>query len=324
MTRDDVAEAAALVVQRLGDKAAEDPWSTGLQVADELGFTEDDVPSHDSPPIDYGVWIDDPPRLALQRWYLDRLRSLPLSHVSVMVDGPRPGMSDARWSEDELAELASALPDVRRGVTLWAAAQRDAVQELATSLHTAVVALGASSVEVDAEPVGGWASGRVQGYSGGLLEASRDLAAHMISAGVDVEVTVFPGALRHVTELLGALAEHRRPRLYLQSYAVRHRGEDRVSWTGPLGPLRLPSESIEAASAAMPRVEVCYGRAVYDTEWPGGKDSILPGTIAALGAGARSVRDWSSKWLCRKRGHAGRRETVSRVHERAVELVGAG
>lgn len=38
-TRDEVAQASARVLERLGAKAVADPWATGLSIADELGLT---------------------------------------------------------------------------------------------------------------------------------------------------------------------------------------------------------------------------------------------------------------------------------------------
>lgn len=333
LTRDHIATTVARVVEAQGDKP--DGWAAGLEVATQLGFGPASAP--DEPPaipstlpapgLDYGVWLDDPPRLTLQAWYLDRLRELPLGHVAVMADGPAPGLSDARWDEVALAELAMALRDVRRTLTVWTAAHDDAARELHERLPAMAHALGADAVEADAEPIGEWAASKVRGY-GGLDEAAEDVAAAMLAPGVGVEVTVFPGALRHARRLLEALVDQAGPgqavRLLVQAYAVRHRSRQVVPWSGALGPLRLPGESIEAARDTLPdRVEVCYGRAVYDTAWPAGRDSLAPGTWAALDAGARVIRDWSAKHLCRLGDHELSRARVLRVHEAALEMLAA-
>lgn len=266
-------------------------------------------------PIDLGAWIDDPPSLVLRAAYLDALRALPLSHVAVMVDGPRPGLADARWTERDLERLAEALPDHERVLTVWAPPQRPAVDELRQRLPELVSALGARAVETDDEPIGEWVERGVHGYhdedgDGHVLDDASDALADVLAElGVDVEVTVFPGALRGVRPLLAALVGRvgiaHAVRLVLQVYAVRRRGSkakpELVDYDGPLGPVRFPREAIAAARRSCPGVEVAQAVAAYDQRFPGraAGDAMHAAIAGGAGIGVRRMRIWSSKHLVR-------------------------
>lgn len=267
-------------------------------------------------PLDLGAWIDDPPRLVLESAYLDALRALPLSHLAVMVDGPRPGLSDARWTPRQLAQLRRAMPDHELVLTTWWAAQRRAIDELAVRLPELLDALETRTVEGDTEPVGEWAPRAVEGYRdeggdpGALDEAADALAEVLVGLELDaIEVTTFPGALRHVRSLIRALSRYMAPdqalRLVLQLYAVRSRGSSTaptlVEWDGALGPERLPREAITRARRDHPGVEICAGLAAYDQRWPGHApaEAMHVALTSAAGTGVRRVRWWSTKHLVR-------------------------
>lgn len=270
-------------------------------------------------PLELGAWIDDRPSLVLAPAYLDSIRALPLEELAVMIDGPRPGLEDQYWRLGHLEQLARALPTHRRVLTAWAAPQRAAIDELAAQLPELVEALGASAIEVDTEPVGEWALRGVQGFrdqggaKGALDEASAALAQVLAAPGLPVEVTVFPGALRHVAHLLEALVRELGPdahvSLVLQAYPVRTRGPKSkpqlIDYDGPLGPVRLPRESITKAREAHSDVELVAGLAAYDQRgWPGhsAEEAMHAAVASAAAAGVRRVRYWSIKHLCRLAG----------------------
>lgn len=276
-----------------------------------------------------GIWLDDPPRLTLSKPYLAALKALPIREVAVMLDGPEPGLEDARWTARDLQRLRDALPYHRRVLTAWASADARAIQQLGRELPELLDALEAVSLELDVEPVGEWRERDVHGFADRDLDGARlddvaeALAAMMLSLPVrEFETTTFPGALAAVLPLLDELARQAPSdvaiRLWLQLYAVLTRGERKVSWTGKLGPMRFPREGLELARRRVPgRVEVCAGLAAYDTRWPGRGDSMVVAAEAALLGGSSSLRWWSAKWLCRLAGNKARRAQVERV---AAEL----
>lgn len=270
-------------------------------------------------PLELGAWIDDRPSLVLERRYLDAIRALPLTHVAVMIDGPRPGLEDQYWRLGHLEQLRRALPDHERVLTVWAAPQLGAIEELGAQLPELVEALGASAIEVDTEPVGEWALRGVRGFrdeggdKGALDEASDALAQVLAASRLPVEVTVFPGALRNVRRLLEALVRELGPdgavRLVLQAYPVRTRGPrskpELVEYSSALGPERLPRESILAARAAHPGVELVAGLAAYDQRgWPGvaPADAMHAAVASAVATGCRRIRWWSVKHIVRLAG----------------------
>lgn len=266
-------------------------------------------------PLDLGAWLDDPPRVVLRAAYLDALRELPLSHLAVMLDGPRPGLGDVRWTARELEQLAVALPELDFVLTAWAAPQAVAIGELRRELPELLDALGAAAIEVDTEPVGEWALRGVRGFEdaggdkGPLDEAADALAEVLLGLGVDVEVTVFPGALRHVRSLLRALSLRvgmdNALRLVLQLYSVRTRGSAKapqlVEYASSLGPDRLPAEAITSARRTHPGVELVAGLAAYDQRFPGRKpsDCMRAAVASASGTGVLRVRWWSAKHIVR-------------------------
>jgi len=267
-------------------------------------------------PLDLGAWLDDPPSLVLERGYLDAIRALPLSHLAVMLDGPRPGLSDARWSPAQLQQLARALPDHELVLTAWGAPQRQAIDELAARLPSLILAAMPSAIEIDAEPIGEWAPAGVEGYrdeggdKGALDEAADALAEVLVALDVlAFEVTTFPGASRHVRSLLRALSRRASAeaavRLVLQVYSVRTRGSSSaptlIEWHGALGPERLPREAITRARREHPGVEIVAGLAAYDQRWPGHApaEAMHAAVASAAGTGVRRARWWSAKHLVR-------------------------
>lgn len=271
--------------------------------------------------LDLGVWIDDPPRLVLKSWYLDRLRAMGLSHVAVMLDGPEPGLEDARWTASDLRQLAEALPEHRRVLTTWVAPQKPTVSELGRKLPRLLDAFGAAGVELDVEPAGQFRERSVRGYVDAdrdrsrLDDASADIARMLLTLPVcEIELTTFPGALRLMLSLAEELArcasDHVSLSAFMQLYAVRNRGSLKVGWDSALGPVRGPREGLENARQRLPeRFEVQAGLAAWDTRWPGRGpyESMTVAAQSAVEGRATALRYWSSKWLCRKRGHGAKR-----------------
>lgn len=268
----------------------------------------------------HGVWLDDPPRIVLADGYLDRLRGAGIDEIAVMIDGSDPGW-DPRWSPHELEALSRAAGDLHRVATIWLPARRQHVEAALARVEGVLRALDSDELDLDVEPAGGWREAHAAGWADEDGDGSRlgEVAGHVadylaalppgVLAAVDVDT--FPGALRHVRVLVERLArrlpEHVALRYYGQHYAVRHRGDDDVDYSGPLGPERLPREAHEAAVRTLPaRAEVYAGLAAYDTSWPGRGSTMATAYQAARSAGARRVRWWSGKWLARMAGHEAR------------------
>lgn len=247
--------------------------------------------------LDLGAWIDDPPRLVLQPRYLAALRELPLEHVAVMIDGPEPGLSDARWRPSDLERLQRALPRHRRSITIWASPHASEIRALRARLPVLLHALGADVVEVDLE--GPWRKADVEGFASRTI-AGVELVHALRDAGArEVEVTTFPGALPACKGAVDVA-----DRLVLQVYATSTSSPD---YDGPLGPRRGPVAGLEAARERHPRIEVCAGLAAYRQtsaqvpSWRGrdGAESMMVALDSAQSAGVRLVRWWSVKHLCR-------------------------
>lgn len=271
------------------------------------------------------MWIDDPPRVVLTKAYLDAIRALPVGGVAVMLDGPAPGLKDARWSGAQLEELARRLPNHRRTLTAWASPDARAVAQLERELPDLLRALDAEAVELDVEPAGEWRESDVAGFVDRDLDGARlDDAAAAIAAMLlalpvgEIEVTTFPGALRVVEVLVDELAA-RAPaetvvRLWLQIYPVLTRGGRTIGWNDALGPVRWPREGLEKARGQVPdRVEVCAGLSAYDSVFPGHGESMAVAAESALLGGSPRLRWWSSKWLCRKEGRVRRAGQLDRI-----------
>lgn len=249
-------------------------------------------------PLELGVWIDDGPALVLERPYLDRLLALPLSHVAVMIDGPRPGMSDARWSTDELAKLAAALPRVERILSLWSHPSAAHVGGLLVELPALLEAFVSRVVELDLEPAGGWHARGVEGYVG-LADAGRAVVENCRRAGAErVEITTFPAAIPRAAGAIAAADV-----LALQVYPVATRNGTPVPYGGRLGPLRYPAEALEAARRRFPGVELVCGLPAYKQAWPGHEplEAMHAAIASAAGVGVKRARYWSAKWLVRKK-----------------------
>lgn len=313
---DEHADACDPVHRELGARIAD---RLGLATVSESETVDPAAPPYVAPPapndaLNLGVWIDDPPRIVLAGRYLDRLCELPISHVAVMLDGPKPGLGDQKWDWRDLERLFIRLPTLDRVLTAWIPADADAVAELARELPGLLRALGTSTLELDAEGAGHWRERDVRGYEDAdgdgkrLDDAARGIADALwaIDGLETIEVTSYPGMLARAALLVRELSALGPTRYVSQDYAVATRDGVPQAWDGRHGPLRMATESrAKAASALPPEVELCSGAAAYRTTWPDGRDSMVPAIRASYRA--RLVRLWSSKWLCRKAGHERRR-----------------
>ena len=283
-----------------------------------------------SDPLDLGVWIDDPPRLVLKPAYLDRLREMPLRHVAVMLDGPEPGLDDARWTEEDLARLADELPDHDRYLTAWLAPDAEAIVELGQRLAGHIEALHARGFEGDVEPAGEWRERDVDGFrdldgDGRRLDDAAEAIAEMLCdlpVG-ELELTTFPAAYRLVRVLVDALARQASPltllRIWLQVYPVLTRSGHQIAWDGRYGPVRWPREAQRDLRARFPipeRVELCTALSAYNDVWPIRGSSMLTAAEGAVHGGSPRLRWWSSKWFCRLAGHIRRRRAIATIAER--------
>lgn len=241
-----------------------------------------------------GLWIDDPPGLALRDDYQERLAALRLDELAVMVDGPGPGLDDARWTPRQLEQLAtiSRAPLV---LTYWGSPDRVALEALRSRLPDYVRAAGARAAELDLE--GPWDHRRVRGYSS-LEQAADALGEAVRRSGAQYEVTTFPSRLRTV---LSALAHA--DRLLLQVYPVSSRGGQPIRYDGELGPVHWPREALEQArrriAQVAPACEVALGLPLYRQAWPGVEIEGALGEAlrSGLAAGVARARWWSSKWI---------------------------
>jgi hypothetical protein len=289
VARTDVIDATRRVLDARAGECRAEHAEIGVAVADELGLRAPLAPSIDA--LELGLWIDDSPRLALLRPYLDRLRALPLSHVAVMIDSTATGL-DARWTARELAELAAAIPEMSIVLTLWPEPTRAYVRQLERELPSLVAGAVARCVELDLE--GGWKVSKLEGYAS-MRAAGQALVAALLAAGVrEYEVTTFPAH----AEAQERGAVHDEARLWLQTYPVAEARGEKREYSGPLGPERRPFEDVlRVRKNAEPGVEICAGLAAWAQDgWPGEPGEAMALALdSARRAGVRRVRWWSSK-----------------------------
>jgi len=250
-----------------------------------------------------GMWIVEPPSIALRDDYLERLQALKLEEHLVMIDGPKPGLVDRTWSTEALGKFAAATKawGARRALSAWAAPQAAAIGELRARLPEAVSALEASAVELDDEEV--WRKSYLQGYAsldlaGGALAS----AIRQLGGGIAYEFTTYPALLKRVLS-----AGRHADRLTIQVYSTSARQGQPIAYDGSLGPLRFPREGIEAARAELhaqqlDRIEVVAGLAAYRQQWHSHTDTeamydALESALGALRPGPEHVRYWSSAFL---------------------------
>jgi hypothetical protein len=300
VARTDVIDATRRVLDTRAGECRAEHAEIGVAIANELGLRAPLAPSVDA--LELGLWIDDSPRLALLRPYLDRLRALPLSHVAVMIDSTERGL-DARWTARELAELAAAIPEMAVVLTLWPEPTRAYIGQLERELPALVSAAVCRTVELDLE--GGWKVGKLAGYPS-MREAGRDLVDAVTDAGArEHEVTTFPAhAEAHERGAVKGEA-----RLWLQTYPVAHARGEKRDYDGSLGPERRPYEDVlRVRKVAETGVEVCAGLAAWAQDgWPGEPGEAMALALgSARRAGVRRVRWWSAKHVigARANGYA--------------------
>ena len=255
-----------------------------------------------------GVWLDDPPSLVLQPNYLGLLTDLGVDHLVVMVDGPEPGLDDARWDVGQLQRLRTMLPaQIDLVPSIWPIPSRHFIENVLPNRLPAILqACHTSRLELDCEPAGDWTKGDLDGYQT-LEQCSHALWGVLRRAGVEfLDVTTFPAAVRHCAALLDAS----KGRLVLQTYAVTTRQGEDVGFESNLGPEKWTERGYQIARRSTD-APVALGIAAYRSKFPNRTEAHAWRTqlrvFRELEGVERVVRVWSSKWLCRKKGHARRR-----------------
>lgn len=304
--RSDIIAAVTAELDARAGQCREEHGAIAARVADRLGLHDlspggKSTSAPDDEFVDLGLWIDDAPKLVLSAAYLDRLRALPLSHVAIMVERAGGGL-DLTWSGPQLAELAAALPDHERVLTLWPEPSAEYMARLRLALPGLLRALGRSPrgchiVEFDLEAL--WKRARVKGLASlaaagaALVRVVHEVAAEL-GAEIEIEVTTFPAHLEASAK--GAVLGE--ARLLLQSYAVAEARGEKRAWDGPLGPERRAYEDVVRVRAYAERgVEVCAGLAAWEqADWPGEPEQAMALALAsARRAGVRRVRWWSGR-----------------------------
>lgn len=289
VTREQIITATKCV---LGAQAAE----TGARIADQLGLTHPVLAPAQDELLDFGMWVDDPPRVALKPEYAARLNALPLSHVAVMVESFE-GDLDLSWTAAQLRALAAASPHLQIVITLCPAPTREYMTQLAAKLPALIDASGAVAVDCDLEMP--WKRHLVQGFpslkaAGAELVRVIHASAALVGRTVEIEVDTFPAHLE--ARAGGAVVGE--DRLWVQTYAVAEaRGEVR-DFDGPLGPARRPYEDLlRVRRDGEPGVELCAGLAAWEqADWPGEPvESMRLALDSARRAGVKRVRWFSSK-----------------------------
>ena len=250
-----------------------------------------------------GLWIADHPSVVLRDDYLEALQALELDEHAVMIDGPRPGLSDAFWSLKQLAQFAEATEGwrARRVLSLWAAPQKHAIAELRARLIDIQLALQSRVVEVDGEGV--WNTDHLAGYSS--LDAAGGALAETVrgsASTTELELTTFPSILQRLLSI-GRYVD----RLVLQVYSTTPRNDQTVAYDSSLGPLHFPKDGLARARARLDKnklehVELAAGLALYHQQWASRSD--LDGMTDALAGARESLRPfaprarwWSSRFV---------------------------
>jgi hypothetical protein len=250
-----------------------------------------------------GLWVADHPSVVLRDDYLERLKALELDEHAVMIDGPRPGLSDAYWSLKDLAAFAKATEGwrARRVLSLWAAPQKRAVGELKARLVDFQVALQSRVVEVDGE--GMWNTDHLYGYSS--LDSAGGALAEVVRTSMstsEFELTTFPS----IFQRLLSIGRHV-DRAVMQVYSTTPRNDQDVAYDSSLGPLHFPKDALARARARLDRnklehVELAAGLALYHQQWAtrsdlDGMSDALAGARESLRPFAPRARWWSSVFV---------------------------
>jgi hypothetical protein len=253
-------------------------------------------------PVDAGLYIDDSPALAATPAYVRRVAAIGLDHVAVMLDGPRRGMDDVRWSERHLARFADLAGDlgVARVATLWPEPTRAWVGQLRERLPAILEALATRTLELDVEGVN-WTTKRLDGFES-LDEAAAAVVDAALDAGATIEVVSWLARLGSARGFLPHVA-----RLVLMTYPRRHRPlgglNVAVPYDGPFGPKLVGAHLDRARVLLGPSIELASALPAWGQQWPGVPPlaAMRATHSAAVDRGVRVIREWSSKFVIGKR-----------------------
>jgi hypothetical protein len=253
-----------------------------------------------------GMWVDDSPSVALSESYFDKLMSLGLSTLAIMVHRSTAGSETSwrpRWSVSQLEQLR-VLAEPRKislVVTTWPLPSRALLSSFARELPPLMAAAGAVGLEVDTE--GNWLESRLDGYADmdeaarALVDMLREVAA---PSGARLELTTYPF---HAENGAKAKVAPHMDRLFPQAYSVANRQNKEVDWNEREGPGQLQTFSAARARSiarvAEGATKLGMGLAAYDQNFTGHTpiEALTLALDSARKAGVVEVRYWSSKWI---------------------------
>lgn len=250
--------------------------------------------------LDIGLYIDDPPRLVLKRWYLERLKQLRLDHVSVMVDGTRPGLIDQRWFPADLEKLAEELCSVRRCLTFWLEPVRWSIDALDKALPDLQSAFGSKTNGADVEKR--FKRRYLRGYES--MEEAGEHSADVLRCGdSQVESTSFPS---HPEAKSGAVVAC--DVFVNQIYGLHHRGEVPVQWGSRYAPGTYHRWAIAKFRRERPDVALAVAHPAWKQKFKNrdGEDAMATAMGASIAEGVTIHRTWSSKHVIRGNDYAWR------------------
>ena len=262
-----------------------------------------------------GVWGDDAANRMMKTEYADRLVSLGISEVALMMNRANISAAadpwDLRWKDtgeegwdedDKIGELAAVYAErnIRLILTCWPRPDKRQIDEMCAAMVPLLKLTNATAFEVDVE--GNWRTKHLKNFLS-MNSAAQYLFEAMEQALVDAgiengetESTTFG----HHAELgKHPTVTQRLDRACVQGYSTSPRSSGPVAWDSYLGPGQHQKWIYDRAVKAGAK-EIVMGLAAYKQRGFRGHTATQAMSAAfdmTVELGVRRVRYWSSKWI---------------------------
>lgn len=255
-----------------------------------------------------GLWIDDPPKTALNKGYFRSLRDCQMDLIAVMIDRCDEKW-ERTWNNQQLEGLLKLADEdaIEVVLTTWPYPNKEQINLMANDMKN-LLSLGPFAAwEVDLEF--NWKASRTRGFRRGfglsaLEHAGNYLVSRAREAGAETqarfEVTSFT---QHTENGSKATVAPMCDRMIAQAYSIRNRPglKKPIPWGHAYGPASMQIMTLDR-TLTIPNIddgkpELGCGLAAWGQRWPNREPSLAMDAafLAATNYPVVDIRWWSSK-----------------------------
>lgn len=256
------------------------------------------------------LWVDDAPSRVIKPAYMDTVKRLGFSAVSVMLDSPKPGL-DLKWKPAQVEKVGVLCDerDIELILCFWPSPKKHLLKRIRKEVPPLIAISGAKAQEIDTEF--NWKAKYASGFTRVAGRTQLDLAGDYLVQVMD-EIKCETGARKELTTFTSHTENGRSADvaphmdvLCVQAYSVTPRGGRKIWPNHTYGPGGMQKHTLDR-TALIPGtfrkrggIKVTCGLAAWNQKFQGMKPerAMEVAYHAAVRYGCDRVRYWSSKWI---------------------------